>query len=384
MKTIDFKTKTEFIDRPSPCPDGNYVLGLDIGYSAVKGMSPNKIFCFPAYARKLSANATNLKADEPTDIYYRDESGEWAVGSLAYNEVNANEVMDSETELYGRNRYFSQMFQVISRTGIAIGLMENSYGNSMGKKLSVQTGLPPKYENDEEVLKEVLSGTHTFEIKVGLGKWKKFSYSLSTDDIYIMPQPLGALISSSISKEGRQLPIIREYFSKNLIILDPGFGTMDDYSVHKGRVSNYETFPDLAMREVFRRTCADIKSVFGVEVTVPDLQNHLDSGEVKKITRVPFSSKKFSFAEILEKAKKDVCLDMLEKMKSVHNYFADIDYIIVTGGTYDAWKDIILDTFKDMDDLKIIPANINDESLTNVFSNVRGYYYQRCGILRKK
>lgn len=50
MNTKDFKTRSETIHRAAPCPANHWVIGLDIGYSAIKGMSPNKIYSVPAYA----------------------------------------------------------------------------------------------------------------------------------------------------------------------------------------------------------------------------------------------------------------------------------------------------------------------------------------------
>ena len=43
MNTNDFKTRTEIIEEQSTCPEGYWVLGLDTGYSSVKGKSPNNI-----------------------------------------------------------------------------------------------------------------------------------------------------------------------------------------------------------------------------------------------------------------------------------------------------------------------------------------------------
>ena len=44
MNTKDFKTRSETIHRAAPCPANHWIIGLDIGYSAIKGMSPNKIY----------------------------------------------------------------------------------------------------------------------------------------------------------------------------------------------------------------------------------------------------------------------------------------------------------------------------------------------------
>lgn len=88
MNTNDFKTRTEIIEEQSTCPEGYWVLGLDTGYSSVKGKSPNKRFAFPYYAKKVPEGRAFLREAEDSDIRYRDETGEWVVGKLAYDEVN--------------------------------------------------------------------------------------------------------------------------------------------------------------------------------------------------------------------------------------------------------------------------------------------------------
>lgn len=375
MKTSDFKTRTEIIERSFPGPENHWVLGLDIGYSAVKGMSPNKIFCFPAYARPIPEGRVVLKEPDETDIRYRDSSGSWVVGNLAYDEISHLDNADSENELFGRIRYYSPLFKVIARTGIALGLMKNSFGKPAGKKIVIQAGLPPKYETDAPVVKEVLSGEHEFELKLGKGPWHRFKFTLEENDINIMPQPLGSLISASVDSFGRQLPSARNYFSSRVIIFDPGFGTTDDYTIHKGNVVSSETFPDLGMKEVFSRTCRDIKKAFNVTLSLPEFQNHLDSGTIKLLNKRAMKTEIRSFQDILLKNSRAVCNDTIERMKSIHDYFYEYDYIIATGGTYDAWASVFNETFKDMKDLQVISANVNDTSLSNVYSNVRGYYF---------
>ena len=62
MNTNDFKTRTEIIEEQSTCPEGYWVLGLDTGYSSVKGKSPNKRFAFPYYAKKVPEGRAFLRA----------------------------------------------------------------------------------------------------------------------------------------------------------------------------------------------------------------------------------------------------------------------------------------------------------------------------------
>ena len=54
----------------------------------------------------------------------------------------------------------------------------------------------------------------------------------------------------------------------------------------------------------------------------------------------------------------------------------EYDYLIVTGGTGEAWFDIINEYFKNMETLTIVRGSQNDD-LPGVFANVRGYYMFR-------
>lgn len=57
MNTKDFKTRSETIHRAAPCPANHWIIGLDIGYSAIKGMSPNKIYSVSEGSLSLTRSA---------------------------------------------------------------------------------------------------------------------------------------------------------------------------------------------------------------------------------------------------------------------------------------------------------------------------------------
>lgn len=378
MDTKAYKTRTIIEDRKFASKGNHWVIGLDIGYSSVKVISPNTAGCFPAYARKVPEDRITLKGPSPSDIRYRDKEGMWTVGALAYDEVIASELADSEEELYGSHRCHSDMFKVIAKVGLAIGYRNNAINSITNKRLHVQTGLPPKHMGTDyqAELTEGLAGRHEFDLKIGLGDWKHYDIQIDHQNVGIMPQPLGSLISVSIAADGKQLPIAKKYFNSVVVIFDPGFGTLDDYTIVHGNVAGIgNTFSNLGMHEVFARTVRDIKSVYGVSLTVADLQNKLESGEVRSVNKKLHKSDVYGFASILENHSKLVCADAIAKMDSVHDYFSEVDYIIATGGTYDAWKDDFNSKFKDMNGLQIIPGNCNEPDLPNIFSNVRGYYY---------
>ena len=134
INTINFKTKTILSERNNPVRGNVWNIGLDIGYSSVKGFSPNAVSCFPAFAKKAS-DTPSMAAPKPTDIQYRNDiTGEiWDVGENAQNRATAN---DSEVSLFTKVRFFSEMFRVISEVGMAFGMLKTNMVLRKEKKFS--------------------------------------------------------------------------------------------------------------------------------------------------------------------------------------------------------------------------------------------------------
>ena len=66
-------------------------------------------------------------------------------------------------------------------------------------------------------------------------------------------------------------------------------------------------------------------------------------------------------------------MQAIEKAKSVTNSFRGYQYVIIDGGTGEAWYDDIKNWMNDMKTIRIIPCNINDQ-LPYIYANARGYY----------
>ena len=376
VKTSNFKNKTLILERQNASSDNAWGIALDIGYSAVKGFSPNAVYCFPSYARKILSEMLTLEAPSPEEIVYRDNNTNeiWSVGASAQEMIRADESKDSVAALYGRNRYFSPMFLVIARVGLALGMRNNDYGSPTGKNLVVQTGLPPAYiKSDTALIKEALSGEHNFSIKIGSSDWTDFRFTLPQENIRVMPQPMGTLLSISTDNNGKFIPDAKRYFSSNMLIFDPGFGTLDLFNIRNRLIESYETFDDLGMKRVLKETSDEILKKYQTEIPIPAMQKYLGTGEItiknrklRKTTRQPFD-------DILEASSKKVCEEALSRTEDIFNCLFDHDYLVITGGTGAAWNDLIIEHFQDMETLTIIPGNQND-TLPYTFSNVRGYY----------
>lgn len=383
MNTQRFKTKTEFIHRSNIKAGGVWEIAIDIGYSAVKLFSPNMVACFPSFARRIDEKFSYVSEPASSIIYKDEETGQrWLVGEVAQDTIENGDTSNSESSLYGRERYGSAMFRVLLETGLALGTLNGD----PAERIVIQTGLPEAYmgTDDEEMLIDAFAGDHRFSLRVGSGQWYTYSLHIDRNNVFVMPQPKGTLFSICIDENGKFHPDTKSYLNSPLIVFDPGFGTLDLFSIESGAVKGGETFPDLGMRRVFQEAIKLIKDKYGVNVSVPEMQKHLITGTVMQVDRKNrFSAKEVPIGELLEKANQLVCEEAISRTADVFK-LTNYKYLVITGGTSAAWQAQIEETFKNLPTLKIIHGNQNDEMLPYVYSNVRGYYFYRYTKLLKE
>lgn len=384
MNTKRFRTRTEFIERNNGKLPGIWEIALDLGYSAVKAFSPNGIYCFPSYAKRIDESFQFASGAPKESIVYRnlDTDEIWLVGEVAQNIMISGDTSDSESSLYGRDRYSNAMYHVITDVGLGLAYMKNQYGEPGNDKVVVQTGLPEKYMGDEFDLKDSLSGLHNFALKIGEGDWIKYHININKNDIYVMSQPKGTLFSVCIDKNGKFHQDAAKYLSSSILVFDPGFGTLDLFPITSGVVGKGETYSDLGMKRVLQETSKLINENYGVDIPVPAMQKYLSSGVVRYVNKKTFESKEYPFAKLLTEANNKVCEEAINRMTGAINLI-DFNYMIVTGGTGAAWLRNIQEKFKNFTTLKIINGNQNDE-LPFIYSNVRGYYLYRFNKLGKE
>lgn len=382
--TSNFRTKTNFIARNNGHINGAWEIAIDLGYSAVKLFSPNSVARFPNYAKRIGNDFAYASATPKNSIRYQDlTTGEmWLVGEVAQNIMTSGDTTDSGATLYGRERWTNPMSKVVAETGLGLGMMANEFGAPANDKIVIQTGLPEKYMDDEEDLRDFLSGEHHFAIQIADGPWQTFHFNVDASDIYIMSQPKGTLFSVCIDSNGQFIPSAAKYLSSSIIIFDAGFGTLDIFPITSGTVGRGETWKDLGMNRILQETQRGIKDSFHVDVPVPAMQKHLETGTVRYMNKKQFKSTEYAFGDILADATSRICDEAINRTASALNLL-DYNYLIVTGGTGAAWYNQICGKFKDFETLTIIKGSQNDE-LPFVYANVRGYYYYRYNKLNQE
>ena len=389
MNTIDYRTKTLFIKNKQLTVGDKWGIAVDIGYSGTKIYGPNIIACFPSFALPVKGNLLDVKGDENSAILYRGEDGViWKVGKSAQDTISPLDPDTASMAIYGRQRYFDPMFLVVARTALGIACTENEFGSPKGKEIFLETGLPNSYiRADTPLLRDVLSGTHSFDLKIGSSGWMHYDIDLEEKNIFVMQQPMGALVSVSTDENGDS---DQAYYKSSVLICDPGFGTMDCFSLKGGEMNGVETFDSLGMKQVLSETVNKIYEKYRVEIPVPAVQKYLENGYITTFDRKTRTGNNVDFSDILEESSEKVANRAIDKLSELYNDLLEYRYLIITGGTGQAWYDKFENAFKGLPNLTLVPGNqrmpvINKKMLPFIFANVRGYYlYLMHKFMRQK
>lgn len=379
MDTSAFKTQSEIRNYKMPRINGNNqykartIIALDGGYSAVKGVSPDRVFKFPSYAKRAPEGLEVVGKVRPTDIQFRnDDTGEvWLVGDAAESLMDQTDIESTtDNSLYNRYRYDSEVFKVIMMSGMALGL----WGTPEGNEIFLQTGLPAKYkDSDTGKLINALTGNHNISIKVGARDWVSFKFTLNEDQIDVMEQPQGTLCST-IYKDGKVTEQGTKILRANSIVLDIGFGTEDIFSVRNGYKNSHQTYVDTAMKSVFEEVIRIIREKYDTEVKIFELQKYLQTGEIPCFDQDTFKTTYVPFGDILEQANKSLCEKSVRRLMQDYGNMMDYQYLLVTGGTGESRFNWIKDRLSGLGRLEVIPGNLNTPDLPFSYSNVVGYY----------
>ena len=379
MNLQDFNTPQEIIACKNPIKS-NWIVAVDIGFSSVKGMSPNKRFCFPSYVKKMDNNLMSVDED---DIYYRDESGVYLIGTKAQDLVRTDDTNDTDSS-FDRNRYYTKEFAIMARTAVAIGLMDNEERKFEPQfKPAVQTGLPAAYlKEDAPKIKAAFTQPGIYEVRLGSGKWMRFENTLKNGDVNVMSQPAGTLNSIMFNHDGERVDDAKDLMSKNIIVADIGFGTFDPYGIINRKKAVEESINNLGMKRVLEVASGYIYKDYHMDIRIPQMRKYMKEGFFKVIDIQNMSSKKVPLDGYIEKACKEVAEMSIKKLYEVSGYFADYDLLVVTGGTGAAWIKYFEEILSGMVGLVIIPGN-HGKNLPIYLANVRGYYMTAYRKLKK-
>ena len=376
MNTINFSTRSEIkFNRSNTKVDGIHILGLDMGYSGPKCYHENGNFVFPNFCKKITGELFgNLGRN---DIVYEnlDTGDMYCVGDMAVKSLSDDTVV-AEDAIFGRNHYLHADFKVVFEAALGVALWDI---DTDGSDVFLQTGLPPAYmKKDEQYLRMVVEGEHNFKLTIAR-ETKEFHINLRKNMIDVMSQPMGSFNSLLFKDDGSYAPRAAELMKSNLLLFDNGFRTLDTFFIKANQLESKDSNNTLGMHRVFDETRKMISEELGAEIGIIAMQNVLKTGVVRVNDLATFSSREYEIAEYLDAANKKVCAEAIESIK---DYIFDIKFLIMTGGTSDAW----LDMFKEK--LSFAPVEIltgkENSNLPLIYQNARGYYMYRLHKLQQE
>lgn len=379
MELKDFNTVQELVASKYPVRT-HWIIAIDIGFSSVKGISPNKRFCFPSFVKKMENNLISIDEE---DIYYRDADGTYLIGTKAQDLVKKDDTNDTDSS-FDRNRYYTKEFQVLARTAVAIGLMDNEERkNHPVLKPFIQTGLPAAYlKEDAPKIKDAFCQSGTYEVKIGTGAWMKYENTLTMRDVSVMAQPAGTLSSLLFDDNGEKRENAKRFATSNVLVADIGFGTFDPYGiVNRDRVLE-ESINNLGMKRVLEVAAKHIMDDYNMDIRIPQMRKYMKQGYVQYTDIKNMTRKQVPLAPYIEQACKEVAETAAKKLYELSGYFQDYNILVLTGGTGAAWFDYFKEALSGFEDLTIVLGN-DGTDIPIYYANVRGYYMSAYRRLRK-
>ena len=156
-------------------------------------------------------------------------------------------------------------------------------------------------------------------------------------------------------------------------------------------VQTGQTFRNVGMMRVFELTVDKINKKYITSYSLDDLLKVLKQGYFLRNSSTEVDEygipklEKLQFDNELKEACKEVFFMAMKEVVTHVPDLHDYRYIIVTGGTGDAWSKYLQEfQTKRLPNTKIIFANHNSDFLPLIYSNVRGYFLARTANLKLK
>ena len=280
-----------------------YILGLDIGYGAIKATVFNengeiiKIFKFP------SMIAITKKNEFINDNrIYEFKGHHYYVGENASNMPSENLI---DITSYQNLEFYSSLFLYHTLKMIEV------------KPDIIVTGLSIAQIQNSGYFKEYLQ-----EFVVN-GETFKF------DEIYILPQGAGSKLT--IDKYGTNFPQEQTEFLGNstYVGIDCGFSTIDLFMCTDGKTSPnlFEGIEKEGVMKIATDVAKKVQELYGRQITLQEAKDVLDTG-VYKLRNI-----EHDFKDYVAEIKKDYLKNLLTLVESKYGKVLDkCDYIFLSGG----------------------------------------------------
>ncbi|QUH22083.1 ParM/StbA family protein [Alkaliphilus sp. B6464] len=307
-------------------------IGLDVGFSATKIFSMFGYHKYPSVVRKIrKRDLDNIKYSDDCYILYKTSDRDiWLVGHAVINRTF--DQLTNEDTLYTENRLNSEENLVLNRVGIALALMKDDFSFVKNPAIRLCVGLPEKQvDSHADSYIDLLMGHHEFEIKIGSRDWQKIKVDVEEENISVLSQPFGTLLSLASDRKGK---IINENLLKKdrTLIYDGGFGTIDTFLIENGNIVNSTTDPTLAMKDIFNEARDTIAEKTDIMLQLHQFNYYLSKDQGERFIWYN-GNQKYDLDPDIKLSTINFAEDNIKMLNQQYRGFNNVDSIIVTGGT---------------------------------------------------
>lgn len=180
------KAKRQMRSSANPFVPKTWVVSMDVGYSSIAAVSPNKLFSIPMSVRKSEITDINDILPDKEVIRYRSPDG------TIYDVGSSWSAAREEREKYISDcGYWEQvdMLRILTETALGVSLFNNFARCYNDETIRAVCCLPPEYEESSNftMLKTMLEGYHKFSLlPAGSSNWLKFDFAVKS--AVVMPK----------------------------------------------------------------------------------------------------------------------------------------------------------------------------------------------------
>lgn len=364
-------------------------VAVDPGFDSMKVVANGRVFKFPF-------NVVSTDERKMTDYHLRDDfillkkpdGSTYRVGQYAREMLYDNK--SNIESFYTEQRFISDEFNVGLDAAIALSIEKNGlYEQQEDLEIYVMVALPHACRSVyAPTIIGAAAGSHSFELRCGKNKAKKYSFTIPEKNIHTVSQTIAAILGETSDDDGA-INEEKFYYLSNgpTLVLDGGYYTMGMVVVSRGgTVDESMTESDTlhAMANV-NKAIADAIHEKRPDVNHYSVEYLLGKDEGKLRYLEDNKAVCLDLNELRKEKMKEVCADLIEYLNKKYNHLLDFKYVLVTGGTGACFYNQILDYYEkanllDSNHLLLTNGDLNGLSHTIEYAITIGAYKGLKGI----
>ena len=327
------------------------LIGIDIGFGFTKATDGQDFLIYKSiYGEAVDFQYKENLLDTRQDsdhIQIEFNGTSYFVGELAERQSSSRSFTLDQTQ-----------FVSSSSKILALGALSKLVKNTE-QPIKLVVGLPiGHYRQYKDELAKMLLDTHNFVSIDTHGKKENISITIS--DVRVLPQPLGTVMDSLLSREG--IPKNKQFATDKIGIIDVGFRTTDYTISDKGRYSERGSLTTRnGISRAFSKIGNKLKEACDIDIEIYRLFEAVDTGSIK------VRGKSYDLTKITQQSFQQLAQYIATDANQVWSDDWDIDSIMITGGGGAVLAPYIKDQIQGV----VIPI---EADLDYRLHNVRGYY----------